>query len=262
MTNVRPSVRETAFNCPHCGALATQYWYSLQINTLGNNRRVPLVLTPDMVEAADFTKFEDVDERKRQEEWARMMAKRHPFLWGSVSGGYRRAGLQNVFVAECFNCKRLSLWIHDRLVYPDAGGAPPPNPDLSEDIRRDYDEASNILDRSPRGAAALIRLAIQKLCKELGRREKDLNSAIGALVMDGLDPRVQQALDIVRVVGNSAVHPGQMDLRDDRATAESLFRLLNEIVEIMVSRPKHLDAIYADLPETARDAIERRDGGD
>ena len=60
----------------------------------------------------------------------------------------------------------------DRLVYPRAGEAPPRTLTLSEDIRRDYDEASSILDRSPRGAAALIRLAIQKLCKELGQVRK------------------------------------------------------------------------------------------
>ncbi|MFN7599434.1 MAG: DUF4145 domain-containing protein [Cereibacter sp.] len=78
---------------------------------------------------------------------------------------------------------------------------------MTEDIRRDYDEASTILDLSPRGAAALIRLGIQKLCKELGQAGKNINDDIGALVKDGLDVRVLQALDAVRVIGNSAVHP-------------------------------------------------------
>jgi hypothetical protein len=139
--------------------------------------------------------------------------------------------------------------------------ASPANPDLPEDVRRDYDEASTILDLSPRGAAALIRLGIQKLCKELGQPGKNINADIKALVAGGLDPRVQRALDAVRVIGNNAVHPGQIDLRDDRATAESLFRLMNLIAEKMISEPKHVDEVYAALPEDARAAIEKRDGG-
>ncbi|XEU28215.1 DUF4145 domain-containing protein [Tistrella mobilis] len=101
---------------------------------------------------------------------------------------------------------------------------------------------------------------MQKLCKELDQPGKNINEDIGALVRGGLDPRVQQALDIVRVVGNSAVHPGQIDLRDDRKTAETLFTLLNLIVDKTVSEPKHIAELYASLPESAIQAIEKRDG--
>ena len=44
---------------------------------------------------------------------------------------------------------------------------------------------------------------------------KNIDDDIGALVKRGLDARIQKALDVVRVVGNNAVHPGQIDLRDD-----------------------------------------------
>ena len=52
---------------------------------------------------------------------------------------------------------------------------------------------------------------LQKLCKVLGQSGNNINEDIKALVESGLDPRVQKALDAVRVVGNNAVHPGQMD---------------------------------------------------
>ena len=39
---------------------------------------------------------------------------------------------------------------------------------------------------------------------------------------EGLPSTIQRALDILRVTGNNAVHPGRIDLRDDRATAELL----------------------------------------
>ncbi len=63
---------------------------------------------------------------------------------------------------------------------------------------------------------------------------------------------------VVRVVGNDAVHPGALDLRDDRAAAERLFGLVNLIVERMISYPKHVEALDGSLPETKRDEIERR----
>ena len=105
----------------------------------------------------------------------------------------------------------------------------------------------------------MIRLAIQMLCKCLGKSGKNLNDDIRDLVADGLDRRIQKSLDIVRVIGNNAVHPGQIDLMDNRATAESLFGLLNLIAEKMISEPKHVDEIYAGLPESARKAIDKRD---
>ena len=56
-------------------------------------------------------------------------------------------------------------------------------------------------------------------------------------------------------LGNKALHPGQIDLRDDRTTAESLFHLLTLIVEKMISEPKYVDEVYANLPKEALQAI-------
>ncbi|MBV4465809.1 DUF4145 domain-containing protein [Pseudomonas sp. SWRI79] len=84
---------------------------------------------------------------------------------------------------------------------------------MPDDIRRDYDEASAILELSPRGAATLIRLGIQKPCKDLGQPGENINKDIGARVAGGLDARLQQTLDAVRVIGNNAVHPGQIEIR-------------------------------------------------
>jgi len=44
----------------------------------------------------------------------------------------------------------------------------------------------------------------------------------------------------VRVIGNEAVHPGKLDLKDDRDTATRLFKLVNIIAEQMISNPKHV----------------------
>ncbi len=145
------------------------------------------------------------------------------------------------------------------MIWPVRGNAPPANPDLPAAIRADYDEAATIADLSPRGAAALLRLAPQKLCASLGGKGENINDDIAHLVTGGLDMRVQQALDVVRVVGNNAVHPGQIDLKDDRATVGKLFALINLIAEIMISQPKHVSEMFEGLPEGAKAAIAKRD---
>ena len=159
--------------------------------------------------------------------------------WGKAEKPHRWNPLrgEDYLLAFCERCSHASVWLEDRMLYPEASG-PPPNPDLPEDIRRDYLEAQGIAGRSPRGAAALLRLCIQKLCKYLGQDGKKINDDIANLVKRGLPPRVQQALDVVRVVGNDAVHPGELDLRDDRETAASLFALVNLVAEVMISDPE------------------------
>lgn len=254
---VSPSARETAFNCPHCGALAKQFWYNLHAKSCDTEHPLPLLIGKD--DERNFKDTEDVDARNHLLDVFRKLKTALPFFELGGDSIYNPSHLYNVHASKCFNCEDISLWIYDKLTYPQRGEAPPVNSDLPEDIRQDYNEASSILDLSPRGAAALVRLCIQKLCLHLGQPGKNLNDDIGALVADGLDKRVQKALDVVRVVGNHAVHPGQVDLRDDRATAESLFRLLNVIAEKMISEPKHVDEIYNTLPTKAKEAIEARD---
>lgn len=102
------------------------------------------------------------------------------------------------------------------MIYPSEGIAPLPHPDLSDDekdhIKDDYLEARTIVSQSPRGAAALLRLTIQKLVDRIveernlpvKKNQKDLNGKIGLLLRNGLRKEIQQALDYVRVIGN---HP-------------------------------------------------------
>lgn len=146
------------------------------------------------------------------------------------------------------------------MIHPDSSQAPIPNTDLPEDIRRDYDEARSIINRSPRGAAALLRLCIQKLCAHLGEPGKNINQDIAELVKKGLSPRIQKSLDIVRVVGNDAVHPGEIDLRDDPDTAVNLAKLINFIADALITQPKQIDTLYDSLPEGKKEQIEKRDG--
>ena len=168
--------------------------------------------------------------------------------------------LQEFRISKCKNCEGIALWKGDKMVYPISRNAPLPNDEIPEEIKVDYEEARSILNESPRGASALLRLVIQKLCKHIGEKGKDINEDIGSLVKKNLPEKVQQALDIVRVVGNNAVHPGQIDLKDDTDTANKLFDLVNIIAEVLIAQPKHIKDVYNNIvPEAQRMAIEKRD---
>jgi hypothetical protein len=146
------------------------------------------------------------------------------------------------------------------MVFPDTSLAAPPNPDLTPEIIADFEEARSILQRSPRGAAALFRLCIQKVCVQLGESGKNINADIAALVKKGLNPKVQKSLDVVRVIGNESVHPGTIDLRDQPQTAVQLASLINMIADAMITQPKLVDELYGTLPEAKREEIKKRDG--
>jgi len=161
--------------------------------------------------------------------------------------------------STCVHCKQSSYWLEGRLVSPAESPVEPPHTELPADCSADYNEARDIVARSPRGAAALLRLVLQKLMVHLGESGTNINDDIKALVAKGLPRVVQQALDVCRVVGNNAVHPGELDVNDTPETAHQLFRMINFIVDDRIARPKEIQALYAQLPQGAKDAIAKRD---
>ena len=76
---------------------------------------------------------------------------------------------------------------------------------------------------------------------------------------NGLNPVVQKSLDVVRVIGNESVHPGIIDLNDNKDIAARLFDLVNIVAEQMITQPKQVQALYEKLPDSKKDAIDRRD---
>ena len=61
------------------------------------------------------------------------------------------------------------------------------------------------------------------------------------------------------MVGNNAVHPGKIDMKDDVETANKLFGLVNLIAQGMITQPKDIEQFYEGLPETNIKAIGDRD---
>lgn len=171
----------------------------------------------------------------------------------------RQSLIGDLEIAFCNKCEQYSLWHSKKMIFPESSGISLPNTDLNEEIKDDYNEARSILNKSPRGACALLRLALQKLCKQLGEKGKNINNDVASLVKKGLPSQIQQSLDIVRVIGNESVHPGELDLKDDVETATKLFSLIDIIAEIMITQPNKIEDTYRKLPEEKLNQIEDRD---
>lgn len=183
-------------------------------------------------------------------------------IWETVYSAPSGRALHDISAlkkAVCSHCQKYTLWHFEKIIYPEDSGVRPPNPDLKEDILEDYLEAKSIVNKSPRGAVALLRLCVQKVCEQLGEKGVNINEDIANLVKKGLPSKIQQALDVVRVIGNNAVHPGQIDLKDDRDTAMKLFELINLVAEVMITQPKHVEKLYESLPTSHKEAIQKRD---
>lgn len=253
-----------AFICPHCKAYTQQRWFTL---TATPADKPPGGYDPDKVremlvkqKAIETDGDEPEFPTDRLEKFLSALEDSRPIIDYVNQGEYVYWHVNNAYFSECFVCKKLAVWVGSRLRFPVTNAeVPEPNEDLPGDIRRDYIEAGDVVSASARSAAALLRLAIQKLCSHLLERDGAINEMIGELVQRGLNPLVQRALDVVRVIGNEAVHPGELDLRDDQATAMQLFGLVNLIAEAMITQPKHVMALYGSLPPDKIAGIEQRD---
>lgn len=254
---VEPSINETAFNCPHCGAYTTQHWKNLFTKPVSNESKLPHIPSAESLE--DYKKDNDIpDEFKTiMISWVEQMLDGDIFTEKKNSSQYVW-DVNNLHLSQCYNCGKYAVWRKDSLLYPALKAGALPNKDLDKDIIQDFEEARGIVNDSPRGAAALLRLCIQKLCKQLGEKGKNIDKDIASLVSKGLNPLIVQTLDIVRVIGNEAVHPGVIDLKDDRDTALKLFDLVNSIADQMITHPKNIKKMYDDIPPEKREAAEKR----
>lgn len=223
-----PSYGKDGFNCPNCNAFSHQNWWHV-------------VKDPNGVMSL-YNSLPSVGGR---------LIGRH-----SDVNGY---SIENeVAMSRCLKCGEVSLWKKGNLINPVLSTAPMPNPDMPEDVKALYEEAREVSKVSPMASTALLRLAVEKLLPQIGAEKAKIDTMIGQLVGKGLPKEVEKALDSLRVIGNEAVHPGTIDLNDNADVAFALFKLLNFVVDRMITQLKEIDAIYDLLPEGKRQGIENR----
>ena len=170
--------------------------------------------------------------------------------------------IKNLNITFCQNCSEYSLWKDGKMIYPIVSTVPLPNNDMPDNVKEIYKEARQIQQFSPRAAAALLRVALEKLTAHLGENSGNLNTRIGNLNKKGLPGKVINSLDIVRINSNEGgSHAGQIDLtgNDDSDIVDKLFFLVNFIVEKTITENEQIKDMFQKLPEDKKRGIANRD---
>lgn len=213
MIYIPPKFNESKFTCPHCGAIAHQKWVCY-IN--GNLMNIPSNEKP-------LPKY---------------------------SEGTKR--INGLVASECEHCKNYMFWFDKKIIFPKYSTVPAPHKDMPENVKKDYVEARNIVNDSPRGACALLRLALDKLMDELEAKGTSLHNKILNYIEEeeeGRGTSLEHAFTSVRVIGNESVHIGTLDMKDNVEIAIALFEILNYIVYDTISKKKKIEEIHNILPE-------------
>ncbi|WP_319477376.1 DUF4145 domain-containing protein [Marispirochaeta aestuarii] len=254
-----PAIDKPAFNCPHCGAFTTQYWYNVYLDQFPRNSPTPFIPGIDAIKRIETNTELPAEIKEEQIAKIRKTINGELFIEDSLFESFKFFPLKNLFIAECYICSKVSIWIFDKIIYPRFTIDVQPNEDMPETVKKLFEEAKLIVNDSPKGSAALLRLAVEYLCEELGAKGKTLDNKIGYLVSKGLDKRVEQALDSLRVIGNESVHPpGEINLDDKRELSLELFELLNFICDDMITREKRIKKVYDMIPKEKLEGIENR----
>lgn len=224
-----PTLGSKAFDCPCCGAYSQQTWYRVYIKK---------------------GKMFAVDGKPVMED-----VKAIPF--GVLREAYPKED-PTISMSACAACNRPSLWVGAVVIYPEESAVAFPVEGMPDNVRELYLEARAVFPSSPRAAAALLRLALDALLIHLGAEGKFLDSRIASLQKKGIYPTLVKAMDIVRIAGNNAVHPAEIDLHESPDTASQMFDLLNLLVEQGITVPARVDALYSRMPENKRRGAEQR----
>jgi len=187
-------------------------------------------------------------------------------VWDALVDDYyvvdRTKRVSNLSISTCEHCNKYCVWVDKKLVSPELSVAPFPSVDMPKNVKEDFLEARLVVQKSPRSAAALLRLALQKLMPHLGMKGINLNNDINELCQCGISKEIQEALDVVRVIGNESVHPGELDMRDDLETALLLFDIVNWIVDSTISpKKKTKNLMLNKVPKSKLANIENRNVG-
>ncbi len=166
---------------------------------------------------------------------------------------------ESLHLSYCQNCNNYMIWRKEEMIHP-LGKPPPSNEGLPEDIKEIYEEAGEVKSISLKSAAALLRLALEKLLEHLEVEGDRLYDKIGNLVEEGeVNPELQQMMDTVRITGNEAVHQGTIILDENPENVDILFFMINEITDEMITKPKKIEDVYEKLPDRKKEGIENRD---
>src|SRR5580704_18524164 len=236
--DMEPQFGAESFSCPYCNAVAHQDWYSLFLKPENATELVVLTL-----EALMLAKGNETDQflQRLKDNVLAYEYQEHP--------RNLKVKLLNLHVSRCYNCKGFTVWVRDRLVFPVTVEEAPhviegefqgavvdlqapaedvqhgnehvqANAEEVDEASEDFEEAAAILNKFPRGAAALTRICIQKMMPLVKANAKNPDENFSSLVRKGLEVEIQQAMDVLQVVRKNPLQRSEVDLKEENETAK------------------------------------------
>jgi hypothetical protein len=218
---VEPRLGLESFSCPHCNAVAHQEWFSLLLKSVTKSEGF-VALTPDALTSSSSL-YDNVKDKILFEQFVERLGKNAVTYRTLQHQQTSRTEMVNLHLSQCYSCRGFAVWVEDRLVYPITESAA--HEELPASLRDDFEEAAAIIERSPRAAAALMRLCIHKMMLLGNENDRKLEDRVASLASKGLEVEIQEAMGALRALNDDAVYPSKSD-EDDK-----LLELLTSIVK-------------------------------
>src|SRR5580692_10378264 len=109
-----PQLGLDSYSCPHCGALAHQFWFEVYPNSIKRGSKPTLASLADIKEYAAMQREKNEDQRRANEQLAR-------FLKNDVTHEVRSRSTEshwcmfNMFMSLCHSCDGFAIWIKNQL---------------------------------------------------------------------------------------------------------------------------------------------------
>lgn len=188
---------------------------------------------------------------------------------GAIPKEYQESSL-SIYTLKCnnSNCRKISVIAKNRTSGKQIDVIPQTVinyfPDYVPDqIRSDYEEASLIIEESPKAAATLLRRCLQGMIRDFwGIQKKNLYDEISEL--ESKIPRSQwKALDGLRKIGNIGAHMEKdvnliIDIHPDEA--KKLLKLIELLIEKWYVARHEEEELYEDITGISeeKDAIKSK----
>lgn len=112
-----PSIREKAFDCPHCGAYTTQYWYYLCSREPSKENNPPFIPDDANIKAIEnASSFTEEERGNVVKQWRKIAVGK--IFFGENQHYSSVFPIHNLYLSECFVCKKIAVWRHDSLLFP------------------------------------------------------------------------------------------------------------------------------------------------
>jgi len=162
------------------------------------------------------------------------------------------------FHYKCPNCDRPSIYYcivddseNDGTLFPiyprpDSRKLCPPN--APQHISRDYYEASELIQRSPKSSAILSRRCLENILFDVtGQEVKNLSKAIDDIINGNfLPPNLKNQIEAIKLIGNLAAHGTGSANSEEKVSvsfkdANWSLNILSELLDYYYSQPLEIE---------------------